>query len=501
MFSSGYDIGAISAGALRRARPRSSSRTRSARRSPRSTRSTIPTLAVLLRLGDRRRPGARARLRPAPRERRASSSACRRRSSGSIYSHTGMRRFLDAIGEPRTRELFLLGRYIDAPTALSWGLVNWVVADDELEATALELAAPARRQRAAGDEPATSACCASCCSAEARAGPRRRARAARAARVELRLAGPARGRVGVRREAPAELEGPLASSAPCGDRRSRGRDGPASAARALDRRGSASMHDEQAGRRSRRRGRAAARRPTPSCSPRPPRGADRDPPRRRARPARDRRGGRCRRRRSRMSSGDVVQRRVGALAVDLASPAGFTGITRLPSRLRAARPMRWLSRRAVAASSPTTRPRLARPSSSGCGIVVLRSRSAQRSARATAAAPEAAPVTGARLRSRPVAIDHRTGADARSARRCSLAHGRSSASGASLATLLAVSALAVATQVAAGAAGRARRRSKVTCDDQPHRGQAAAHDHRRELRHDRLRRRRSARASSTTRRS
>jgi enoyl-CoA hydratase/carnithine racemase len=59
---------------------------------------------------------------------------------GLIYSHTGMRRFLDAIGEPRTRELFLLGRYIDAPTALSWGLVNWVVPDDELEATALTIA-------------------------------------------------------------------------------------------------------------------------------------------------------------------------------------------------------------------------------------------------------------------------------------------------------------------------------------------------------------------------
>src|SRR4029077_21286183 len=60
---------------------------------------------------------------------------------GLVYSHTGMRRFLDAIGEPRTRELFLLGRYVDAPTALTWGLVNWVVPDDELESTALELAA------------------------------------------------------------------------------------------------------------------------------------------------------------------------------------------------------------------------------------------------------------------------------------------------------------------------------------------------------------------------
>ena len=67
---------------------------------------------------------------------------------GLIYSHTGLRRFLDAIGEPRTRELFLLGRYIDAQTALSWGLVNWVVERDELETTALELAT-----RLAGNSP------------------------------------------------------------------------------------------------------------------------------------------------------------------------------------------------------------------------------------------------------------------------------------------------------------------------------------------------------------
>lgn len=59
---------------------------------------------------------------------------------GLIYSHTGLRRFLDAIGEPRTRELFLLGRYVDATTALTWGLVNWVVPDDELESAALALA-------------------------------------------------------------------------------------------------------------------------------------------------------------------------------------------------------------------------------------------------------------------------------------------------------------------------------------------------------------------------
>src|SRR5262249_49880350 len=43
---------------------------------------------------------------------------------GLVYSHTGLRRFIDTIGAARTRELFLLGRYIDAPTALAWGLVN-----------------------------------------------------------------------------------------------------------------------------------------------------------------------------------------------------------------------------------------------------------------------------------------------------------------------------------------------------------------------------------------
>jgi enoyl-CoA hydratase/carnithine racemase len=59
---------------------------------------------------------------------------------GLIYSHNGLRRFLDAVGAPRTRELFLLGRYIDAATAASWGLVNWVVDEDELEEAALEIA-------------------------------------------------------------------------------------------------------------------------------------------------------------------------------------------------------------------------------------------------------------------------------------------------------------------------------------------------------------------------
>jgi enoyl-CoA hydratase/carnithine racemase len=60
---------------------------------------------------------------------------------GLVYSHTGLRRFLDAIGAPRTRELFLLGRNVDAQTALSWGLVNRVVPESQLEEGALDIAA------------------------------------------------------------------------------------------------------------------------------------------------------------------------------------------------------------------------------------------------------------------------------------------------------------------------------------------------------------------------
>jgi enoyl-CoA hydratase/carnithine racemase len=60
---------------------------------------------------------------------------------GLVYSHTGLRRFIDAIGAARTRELFLLGRYIEASTALDWGLVNRVAAAGELERVGLELAA------------------------------------------------------------------------------------------------------------------------------------------------------------------------------------------------------------------------------------------------------------------------------------------------------------------------------------------------------------------------
>jgi enoyl-CoA hydratase/carnithine racemase len=60
---------------------------------------------------------------------------------GLVYSYTGLRRFLQTIGAPRTRELFLTGRNVDARTALSWGMVNTVVGAAELEGAAIDLAA------------------------------------------------------------------------------------------------------------------------------------------------------------------------------------------------------------------------------------------------------------------------------------------------------------------------------------------------------------------------
>jgi enoyl-CoA hydratase/carnithine racemase len=59
---------------------------------------------------------------------------------GLVYSHTGIRKFIDTIGAARTRELFLVGRRIDARTARSWGLVNGIIQLDRLPAEAVALA-------------------------------------------------------------------------------------------------------------------------------------------------------------------------------------------------------------------------------------------------------------------------------------------------------------------------------------------------------------------------
>ena len=59
---------------------------------------------------------------------------------GLIYAHTGLERFIDVIGVAGTKELFLTGRNLDAERADAIGLVNEVVADEQLEAASLELA-------------------------------------------------------------------------------------------------------------------------------------------------------------------------------------------------------------------------------------------------------------------------------------------------------------------------------------------------------------------------
>jgi enoyl-CoA hydratase/carnithine racemase len=60
---------------------------------------------------------------------------------GLIYGHTGLRRFIDAIGVPRTKELFLTGRNLGAERAEGIGLVHGVVDDADIERASLELAA------------------------------------------------------------------------------------------------------------------------------------------------------------------------------------------------------------------------------------------------------------------------------------------------------------------------------------------------------------------------
>ena len=60
---------------------------------------------------------------------------------GLVYSHTGLRKFVDAIGAPRTRELFFTARNIGAEEALGWGLVGEVLPAAAVAARGVELAA------------------------------------------------------------------------------------------------------------------------------------------------------------------------------------------------------------------------------------------------------------------------------------------------------------------------------------------------------------------------
>jgi enoyl-CoA hydratase/carnithine racemase len=59
---------------------------------------------------------------------------------GLVYSHTGIRKFIDTVGAPRTRELFLVGGRVTAETGLTWGLVNSIVDAGDLPEATLALA-------------------------------------------------------------------------------------------------------------------------------------------------------------------------------------------------------------------------------------------------------------------------------------------------------------------------------------------------------------------------
>jgi enoyl-CoA hydratase/carnithine racemase len=66
---------------------------------------------------------------------------------GLIYSHTGLKKFIETCGVGNTNELFFLGRNVDSDRALQMGLVNDVVArgglDDKVVAIAREIGANA----------------------------------------------------------------------------------------------------------------------------------------------------------------------------------------------------------------------------------------------------------------------------------------------------------------------------------------------------------------------
>jgi enoyl-CoA hydratase/carnithine racemase len=59
---------------------------------------------------------------------------------GLVYAPAGLRRFVALCGQSRTRELFLTVAAVPADRALGWGLVDRVVAREEVLATAVALA-------------------------------------------------------------------------------------------------------------------------------------------------------------------------------------------------------------------------------------------------------------------------------------------------------------------------------------------------------------------------
>ena len=59
---------------------------------------------------------------------------------GLVYSHTGLRRFIDAVGVPARASCSCSAATSPPTVALGWGLVNAVVAGDEVAAAGLSWA-------------------------------------------------------------------------------------------------------------------------------------------------------------------------------------------------------------------------------------------------------------------------------------------------------------------------------------------------------------------------
>jgi enoyl-CoA hydratase/carnithine racemase len=59
---------------------------------------------------------------------------------GLIYSHTGLRKFIEVCGPAYTAELFYVGQNVDADRGLSMGMVNQVVEPGELEERTIHMA-------------------------------------------------------------------------------------------------------------------------------------------------------------------------------------------------------------------------------------------------------------------------------------------------------------------------------------------------------------------------
>ena len=141
-FSAGYDIGDLRGGRRRDGsptRPSGSSPTRSPPPSTPSRPTPTPPIAALNghAIGGGLELALSCDLRLAAHPIKLGMPPAK---LGLVYSHTGIRKFIDVIGAARTRELFLVGGRINAAKAHTWGLVNDVLGVDELADGAVALA-------------------------------------------------------------------------------------------------------------------------------------------------------------------------------------------------------------------------------------------------------------------------------------------------------------------------------------------------------------------------